>query len=649
MARSGWAYMDFASYLNSISGPTGSVQFITGPQMMSGTEFLVYDTASNYVGIGLDDFPNTLPTHPLHIKGDVSVTGSIYASNYYIKNVSNIDSTGSSKFGDSSGDYHVFTGSVSVSEKLAIGTATPSTVLHVVDEHPTITLESNTAHGDGQIKFKSADGTQLANLRCDTTSNTLNHLAISAGTGEDDLVVDQTGYVGIGVTAPTQPLDVAGTATVDGLQIVSSTVMTDIKDEDDMASNSATSLATQQSIKAYVDALVTAQDLDLTTDSGTIAIDLDSETLTIGGTSNEIETSATGNAVTIGLPNNVTLGGNLTLGGNIIKASDGGSTITLDTDDNVTIAGDLVVQGGMIKLADAPAGGTTGFKDGGNHDRITFTNNGNLSFHRVAGGIDVVVLSSGGLDVKNELYVSGSSFIGDGANDLATFTSPISASNGISVTGATHGSRGLYVSNRVGIGKTDPHVVLHVVKTATDASGVYASTPCMILEDATRPGLQLVGNEGNIGIIQFGDRDSSNPGEIYYDHGADQFSIRAGGTVRATLNTAAFDVNVRTNLSGGVSHKRVIKTGNYTVTTSDYYLGVDTSGGAFTLTLPQASACAGGQTWIIKDEQGSCGANPITIARQGSDTIDGATSYLLGSGRAALSIYCDGVSKYFVY
>ena len=74
---------------------------------------------------------------------------------------------------------------------------------------------------------------------------------------------------------------------------------TAVKDEDDMSSDSATHLATQQSIKAYVDAQITAEDLDVTTDSGTIAIDLDSETLTIGGTTNEIETSATGNAVTI--------------------------------------------------------------------------------------------------------------------------------------------------------------------------------------------------------------------------------------------------------------------------------------------------------------------------------------------------------------
>ena len=50
-----------------------------------------------------------------------------------------------------------------------------------------------------------------------------------------------------------------------------------------MSSNSATHLATQQSIKAYVDTQITAEDLDITTDSGTIDIDLDSETLTVAG------------------------------------------------------------------------------------------------------------------------------------------------------------------------------------------------------------------------------------------------------------------------------------------------------------------------------------------------------------------------------
>jgi len=43
-----------------------------------------------------------------------------------------------------------------------------------------------------------------------------------------------------------------------------------------------------------------------------------------------------------------TISGSITVGGNIIKASDGGSTITMDTSDNVTIAGDLTVGGGDI-------------------------------------------------------------------------------------------------------------------------------------------------------------------------------------------------------------------------------------------------------------------------------------------------------------
>ena len=69
-------------------------------------------------------------------------------------------------------------------------------------------------------------------------------------------------------------------------------------DEDGMDSDSATKLASQQSIKAYVDAQITAQDLDITTDSGDAAIDLNSETLTIAGGTG-IDTSASGNSITI--------------------------------------------------------------------------------------------------------------------------------------------------------------------------------------------------------------------------------------------------------------------------------------------------------------------------------------------------------------
>ena len=104
-----------------------------------------------------------------------------------------------------------------------------------------------------------------------------------------------------------------GTANVDGLAMRTTTV-TDILDEDNMSSDSATALATQQSIKAYVDAQLTAQDLDFQADTGgALNIDLDSESLTFtGGTG--IDTSGSGNAVTFAIDSTVaTLTGSQTL------------------------------------------------------------------------------------------------------------------------------------------------------------------------------------------------------------------------------------------------------------------------------------------------------------------------------------------------
>ena len=88
---------------------------------------------------------------------------------------------------------------------------------------------------------------------------------------------------------------------------------TAVKDEDDMSSNSATVVATQQSIKAYIDNQTTAQDLDIAPDSGTgQSIDLDSETLTFSGGSN-IATSATSNTVTFAISDVVQLTATQTL------------------------------------------------------------------------------------------------------------------------------------------------------------------------------------------------------------------------------------------------------------------------------------------------------------------------------------------------
>ena len=115
------------------------------------------------------------------------------------------------------------------------------------------------------------------------------------------------GTVDGAVIGGTTPAAITGTTVVANTSVNiagDGATVTGIKDEDDMASDSAVKLATQQSIKAYVDSQVTAQDLDITTDSGTIDIDLDSETLTVAGGSG-LDTAASSTTVTV----NVTDGG----------------------------------------------------------------------------------------------------------------------------------------------------------------------------------------------------------------------------------------------------------------------------------------------------------------------------------------------------
>ena len=137
-----------------------------------------------------------------------------------------------------------------------------------------------------------------------------------------------------------------GTVTVDAIAFPTTTV-TDILDEDTLSSDSDTALATQQSIKAYVDAQVTAQDLDFQADSGgALSIDLDSEILTLtGGTG--IDTSGATNTVTFAIDNTVvatltdsqTLT-NKTLTTPVISSISNTGTITLPTATTTLIGTD---------------------------------------------------------------------------------------------------------------------------------------------------------------------------------------------------------------------------------------------------------------------------------------------------------------------
>ena len=86
-------------------------------------------------------------------------------------------------------------------------------------------------------------------------------------------------------------------------------------------------------------------------------------------------------------------------------------------------------------------------------------------------------------------------------------------------------------------------------------------------------------------------------------------------------------------------------TTNTTVSDAGRIYPVDTGGGAVTVTLASAMVAEGVHV-TVNDEGGAAGTNAVTIATEGSETIDGATSQSIGSNYGTLSLYSDGTNWY---
>ena len=286
-----------------------------------------------------------------------------------------------------------------------------------------------TTDGSGNLSWVTSSNaiTLAADSGSNDTYTTGETLTFAGGTGIDTTVSDNNISIAIDATVAT----LTGSVTLTNKTLTSPVLNTGvsgsaIKDEDNMASDSATHLATQQSIKAYVDAQVTAQDLDFQADSGgALGIDLDSEALTFtGGTG--IDTSGSGNAVTFAIDSTVaTLTGSQTLTNKTVDLGDNTLTGSL-AEFNTALQGDSFVSltGSETltnKTLTAPKFADAGFIADANGNELillqtTASAVNEIEITNAATGNAVQIASTGG-DTNIDLKLSPK---GSGVIDVAT-------------------------------------------------------------------------------------------------------------------------------------------------------------------------------------------------------------------------------------
>jgi hypothetical protein len=217
------------------------------------------------------------------------------------------------------------TGNVGVSSVLSVGS------VNEINAYIKAGGGSNAMYlySNGDVSFQAKVITN--SIRSSSDSN--NAISLS---GVDATFGGNVKITGITTTAT---LKLNGTPGIGITGISASTTLTE---------NSDDYLPTQKAVKAYVDAVDLT--LGLNADSGGPSTVNTSQTLTISGTASEVNTSVSGQTITVGLPDDVIVGTSLsapTIKTTTIQSSNTGATVLTLAADDASVAGDLTVGGNL--------------------------------------------------------------------------------------------------------------------------------------------------------------------------------------------------------------------------------------------------------------------------------------------------------------
>lgn len=141
-------------------------------------------------------------------------------------------------------------------------------------------------------------------------------------------------------------------------------------------------------------------------------------------------------------------------------------------------------------------------------------------------------------------------------------------------------------------------------------------------------------------------------GSTNFGNSNDDNHIRTGSFVVVSSSTEQFKVdtlNRTTAINTGLVFNAISVTSDYTITKNNYIIGVDTNGGAVTVTLPDATTLAKGHSFVVKDEGGVAYQNNITISAPGVQKINNSNTAVLQVPYSSIMLYCDGSSRFFTF
>lgn len=229
-----------------------------------------------------------------------------------------------------------------------------------------VNLVEGSNNGSNYVALKSPD-TLAANLTYTLpgTDGSSGHVLSTNGSGSLSFIDTASSTE----TLTNKTFDVNGTGnSLSNVEVADFAATAIVLESEGIGSNdNDTTLPTSAAVKDYVDNeittvtnSITTQDLDFAGDSGTGSVDLGTQSLTIAGTANEVETSGSGQTLTIGLPSTVQITTSLdvpTVEATNLKARDGTTSITITdstgavaTASNLTVGGNLIVNGSTTQV-----------------------------------------------------------------------------------------------------------------------------------------------------------------------------------------------------------------------------------------------------------------------------------------------------------